>query len=202
MTAVGLLRPQPQVRALSSASDRTRATNITSSLAREARGATVPGWTKRATAGITRRPVGDATEPSGSRILNEPASDRRSRRVTRSRPVARFAVAPGRRRARLRAPAARDPRQREPAGDVARPDPPAAHGRNAGAGGDARLRRREAAVVGSRVLDEGVHGLPATARDRGGGAHRPSRGGPPAAGAGRAPRCAPPPDRGAGRARV
>src|SRR5437867_5850183 len=61
-------RPQAQVRALSSASDRTRATNITSSLAREARGATVPGWTKRATAGITRRPVGDASEPSGSRI--------------------------------------------------------------------------------------------------------------------------------------
>src|SRR5207249_11539213 len=107
MTAVGLLRPQPQVRALSSASDRTRATNITSSLAREARGATVPGWTKRATAGITRRPVGDATEPSGSRILNEPASDRRSRRVTRSRPLARFAVAPSRRRAELRAPGAR-----------------------------------------------------------------------------------------------
>src|SRR2546426_11018103 len=165
MTAVGLLRPQPQVRALSSASDRTRATNITSSLAREARGATVPGWTKRATAGITRRPVGDATDPSGSRILNEPASDRRSRRVTRSRPVARFAVAPSRRRARLRAPVARDPRQREPAGDVARPDPPAAHGRNAGAGGDARLRRREAAVMGSRELDEGVHGLPAPPQD-------------------------------------
>src|SRR2546428_8330018 len=183
MTAVGLLRPQPQVRALSSASDRTRATNITSSLAREARGATVPGWTKRATAGITRRPVGDATEPSGSRILNEPASDRRSRRVTRSRPVARFAVAPSRRRARLRAPVARDPRQREPASDVARPDPPAAHGRTAGAGGDARLRRREAAVVGARELGEGVHGSPATAPDRGGAAHRPSRGGRRAAGA-------------------
>src|SRR2546428_289704 len=177
MTAVGLLRPQPQVRALSSASDRTRATNITSSLAREARGATVPGWTKRATAGITRRPVGDATEPSGSRILNEPASVRRSGGFPRSRPVARLAVAPGRRRARLRAPVARDPRQRELGGDVARPDPPAAHGRNAGAGGDARLRRREAAGVGSRVLDEGVHGLPATARDRGGGAPRPPRGG-------------------------